>query len=218
MHRVLPSVSIVASCLVTLIIATTLSAASIPMSDLLSGGELFSRSLRFSEFTYTADDGLPVAAEVAVLPIRDTSGNPGLRFELNLDSDLASGVVSLSYVVEQTISAPKLQNARMTGDPSGGGLLSVSQQIAGVGSNFIFARSGTSRTFDELFRLSAASLAESQRHEVATIINVRDFGRATLTSFEQSFALPEPSSSLLVAMLAGVCLSGRSRVSRWHNA
>jgi hypothetical protein len=181
--------------ILTIFLSPCCSAAT--LSELLAGGEILSGSLRFSNFQYVADAGLPQAGEVTVSPVVDAAGDSGLRFGwiFNPTAEAKSLDATLSYTVETLDAERHLASARMSGDPTGTGIASIYQDFVDLGSlfNFIFARSGSIRHTDDLHPSFFGYRGRFSEHRVVSEISV-----ATRTSaisfFEQTYAVPEPSA------------------------
>lgn len=201
----------------------TLDAAQIPLSttapfttlDQLLGDDNFAvfGDLRFDDFTYTWTGQMPTPAGVNVIPIVDTNGRPGLRFQGGF-ADQAGGDPSdglISFAATATATASAIGEAHLTGNPDlfGG---DVGTGLAGVTETFIpevtddsitvYDNGSVEQLTDAIVFNPPLSTVHVQKSIL--LLSADNSAGAGLAFIDQTFSLvPEPAAGGL-AILAGI--------------
>ena len=195
--RVLFAVVIVAG-----ITVSSSFAATVPLSDLLDGGEFVSGNKTFSDFSYTTkpDSDMPSADGVTVTDIPD-----GIRFQ-GAFIDQAGGDASdvlITFNVSVPDGAPPIYRATMAANPAvfnGPGLASVTETFLPEVNDdkiVIYDFGGGDDKLSEsiLFDPNFSTLSVQKD----LILHAMDGGAVTMSFIDQTFEqIPEPSSLILL--------------------
>ncbi len=188
-------------------------AATVPLSDLLNGGEFVSGNKTFTKFTYTTKPGsdMPSAEGVTVSDIED-----GIRFQgafVDHPGGDASDVL-ITFEVSVPDGQPGIHRATMAANPAvfnGPGLASVTETLLPMVDDHKLV------VFD--FGGGDDKLLDSMTFDPATTVPVQkdlilhamgDTGAVTMSFIDQMFIqIPEPSS--LVLLMGGLLALGGLR-------
>ena len=202
--------------LVTGIASSTL-AATVPLSDLLDGGEFVSGDKIFDNFAYVKNGDMPGPDAINVVNITDDEGNFGIRFQGSF-IDVAGGNAS-DALITFDVSVPdtvdfEIIGVNMSANPAvfnGPGLASVTETfvpLIGDEKLVVFDFGGGDDKLADSVVLSGYKKLPVQKDSILHAMG--DEGAVTMSFLDQTFVqdIPEPSSLVLIICsligLAGV--------------
>lgn len=209
---------VVFSLAVILCCATTVSAGSISLGELIdSNGSVQVGDKLFDDFGYDATGDMPDAADVNVVDRVDLDGNNGLRFQGAFFDFPGGGGSNALITYRVTVLDPDrlISDAHLAGNPDvigGAGLMSVSEAFAPDAPNAmsIFEDANGAQNVDWTF----FDTPLRELHVEKRIVAFAEVGAvATMSFIDQTFSqitIPEPATlSLLVFLGLGVVLMRR---------
>ena len=177
-------------------------AATVPLSDLLNGGEFVSGNKTFTKFTYTTkpDSDMPSAEGVTVSDIPD-----GIRFQgafIDQPGGDASDVL-ITFEVSVPEGEPAIYQATMAANPAvfaGPGLASVTETFVPTIDDaklVVYDFGGGDDKLVDSMSFAPASTLPVQKDLILHAMG--DTGAVTMSFIDQMFIqVPEPSSVVLL--------------------
>ena len=211
------------ACLAVAIVASISSstlAATVPLSDLLDGGEFVSGDKVFTDFTYSKNGDMPPAEGVNVVDITDGDGNFGIRFQgAFIDSaggNASDGLITFNVSVPENIDL-EIVGVNLLANPAvfgGPGLASVTETFVPTIPDDKLVVYDFGGGDDKLVDSIALSGYKTLPVQKDIILHAMGDGAVTMSFIDQTFVqqVPEPAGfALLLGSFAGLGLLRRRR-------
>ncbi len=187
--------------------ATTIIGSGVGLDTLLGGGSVQVGDKLFESFTYNFTGDMPDAAGVNVIPIIDSMGNYGIRFQgafVDLASTVGGSDALVSFQVTATAPGFVISEAHLAGNPT---LLGTSGSIS-VTETFDFDpnlriiifddESGGTQSTDSAIVPNLETIAVT-KDILAIAVGQAGQSTVTMSFIDQTFAqIPEPGTLLLL--------------------
>ena len=194
-------------------------AATVPLSDLLDGGEFTSGDNVFTDFTYSKNGDMPAADGINVIDISDDDGNFGIRFNGSfIDSaggNASDGLITFNVSVPDDVNR-EIVGVNLLANPAvfnGPGLASVTETFVPTIPDdklVIYDFGGGDDKLVDSIVLSGYKTLPVQKD---IILHAMGDGAVTMSFIDQTFVqVPEPAGlALILASFAGIGLLRRRK-------
>jgi len=203
------------------VVCSTAPAAQIILPttlDILLADEAFAvvGGFKFDNFTYSITGDMAPASAVNVLPITDSQGNEGLRFQGGFIDTPAPG--ASDALIGYRVMGSAITDAHLAGNPdllavgTGGGVASVTETFLPDVNNdslTIFDNGSQQRLSDRIVFGSPMQTLQVQK-DVLLLAAPEGVG-ASMSFVDQTFSIPEPTAAVLLGLGAALLASVRRR-------
>lgn len=183
---------------------------AVPLQDLIDGiATISSGDKTFISFAYNATGDNPIAANINVIPIEDSAGNYGVRFQGGF-IDLAGGGASDALITYSVVAPqPWIIGAELIANTtvSGAGVVQISETFLpdfnDIGMD-VFANGTVSQLTDSIALSDSASytgpvMTLPVQKDIFLLADNTNGVAATVSFIDQIYhQVPEPSSSSLM--------------------